>query len=205
MVPGTTFGDLENTCYIPVFASNRTDGVWYVGNMILNYLYLTFDMTPYDEHSKDYIQIGVAPKNTENKIGQFYDNTEDTTGDISKPDVDPIPVPVPDPQPTPDPDNTNTTTDTNTTDDKPVPDIKPKPDDEEHRVIVGPTEDEQPIGSWMSKNGTWVAIASIILVVLLFTCVYSCWRKRQNPYFAKHYSVLSEGPVNLFSRFGHKN
>jgi hypothetical protein len=52
-----------------VFASGRDDGVWYAGNMFLNYLYLTFDMTPYDEHGKDYIQIGVAPKNPKNQIG----------------------------------------------------------------------------------------------------------------------------------------
>jgi hypothetical protein len=85
--------------------------------MFLEYFYLTFDMSPYDEHGKDYIQVGVAPKNPVNKIGKFYEDTTDESGDQSKKDdnstVIPIPPPTPTPQPDPEP--------------KPTPDPEPKP------------------------------------------------------------------------------
>jgi flagellar motor protein MotB len=37
--------------------------------MMLNYFYVTYDMTPFTEQNKDYIQVGIAPANTVNLIG----------------------------------------------------------------------------------------------------------------------------------------
>lgn len=127
LVPGTTFGDTSDTCYLPVFSSQRGDGVWYVGNMILNYLYITFDMTPYDEHGKDYIQVGVAPKNPVNDIGKFYKDTTDDTNDSSQKD-DNHTIPHPTPKPTPDKNDTNTTNPDNINNNThPVDPFKPDP------------------------------------------------------------------------------
>lgn len=206
LVPGPTVGDTDQTCYLPVFMSGRNDGVWYAGNMFLEYFYLTFDMSPYDEHGKDYIQVGVAPKNPVNNIGKFYEDTTDESGDQSQkddnstviPNPPPIPTPQPDPKPdptpspTPDPKPSNdSTSNTNHTVDPVGPEPKP--------VIVDPTADpsKQEQKTWIAQNGTWVAIVSVLLVVLIAAIVYSCWKRKQDPYFAKHYSVLSEGPVKL--------
>lgn len=50
LVPGTILGDSSDTCYLPVFGTDKSENNWYAGNFILNYLYLVFDMTPFDEH-----------------------------------------------------------------------------------------------------------------------------------------------------------
>jgi hypothetical protein len=56
MIPGTVFGDTSDTCYLPVFRSvGGSQDTWYIGNLFLQYFYLVFDMTPYDEHSLNYI------------------------------------------------------------------------------------------------------------------------------------------------------
>jgi len=173
LVPGETIGQSASRCYLPVFPSGRDDSVWYAGSLILDYLYLTFDMTPYDEHGKDYIQIGVAPRNTVNTIGKQYEDATDTTGeDTSKKDDNSTVIPVPTPHPTPSGGDTNTTTDE---DDKPVgPEPKPKPPGPIHVDPVTP--DKQM--DWIDKNGAWIGIVSIISVVLLAAVGYSCWKRK---------------------------
>ena len=56
MIPGQVMGDSEDTCYLPVFRSiSGAQDQWYVGSLFLQYFYLVFDMTPYDEEGEDYI------------------------------------------------------------------------------------------------------------------------------------------------------
>jgi hypothetical protein len=57
MFPGSTIGDVENTCYLPIFSSSLADedDTWYIGNLFINYFYMVYDMTPMDELGKDYI------------------------------------------------------------------------------------------------------------------------------------------------------
>jgi|DEB0MinimDraft_12_1074336.scaffolds.fasta_scaffold112910_2 hypothetical protein len=57
LLHGDIVGDTSDTCYLPVFKTALGDKSdwWYVGNLIMNYFYLVFDMTPYDEQGKDYI------------------------------------------------------------------------------------------------------------------------------------------------------
>jgi hypothetical protein len=73
MINGDILGDSADTCYLPVFSHITDDPKektrWYVGNLIMNYFYLVFDMTPFDEQGKLYIQVGVGPINSQNLIG----------------------------------------------------------------------------------------------------------------------------------------
>jgi hypothetical protein len=69
LINGDFLGD-PNTCYLPVFRSVKGDQkTWYLGNLVMNLLYLTFDMSPLNEFGKDYITIGVAPINPIYVIG----------------------------------------------------------------------------------------------------------------------------------------
>lgn len=70
LIPGDVIGSLSNQCYLPVFQSGFKDDVVYLGNFMMNYLYMVFDMSPFDEHNQDYITVGVAPINPEDIIGQ---------------------------------------------------------------------------------------------------------------------------------------
>ena len=81
LINGTAFGDTQFTCYMPVFRSNLKDQyTWYLGNVVLQQYYLVFDMTPYDEHSLDYIQIGIGPKNASYVTGSDIYCSRNQTG-----------------------------------------------------------------------------------------------------------------------------
>ena len=92
MVEGSVFGDSDDSCFIPVFKS-PDQNVWYIGNLVMNYFYLVFDMTPFDEHGKDYIQVGVAPISRSNFIGDAYDDGSIIIGDSSTIEEDKVPIP----------------------------------------------------------------------------------------------------------------
>ena len=48
---GTEVGDDTNErCYVPVFrTSDTSQDTWYLGNIVMQYYYIVFDMTPLDE------------------------------------------------------------------------------------------------------------------------------------------------------------
>jgi hypothetical protein len=37
--------------------------LWIIGNVILKKYLIVYDLTPFNEHHKNYIQVGIAPKN----------------------------------------------------------------------------------------------------------------------------------------------
>lgn len=186
-ISGDVLGDSVNTCYMPVFESRENDNIVHMGNFFISYFYLVFDQSPSTEFGADHIQIGIAPRNPTPIVAQ--DDKNDTSGAATD---DPIPKPPAPPEPTP-------PTPVDPVDpvdpDKPV-DPKPTPVDP---VVPIPQvdPDNEDKRDWLEKNSVWIIIVSIILVVLLAACIYSIWKKRQDPYYAKHYSILSEGPINL--------
>lgn len=58
-------GHNETVCALPIIRS-RSDNQnrWYFGSSFLSYFYTVLDQTPLTEHNKDYIQIGIAPRNS---------------------------------------------------------------------------------------------------------------------------------------------
>lgn len=55
LINGPDVGDVENTCYVPVFRSQNNQDTWFLGGLFLSQYYVVFDMTPYDEYNQDYI------------------------------------------------------------------------------------------------------------------------------------------------------
>ena len=55
----------SSNCFLPIFRlpSNLNQNKWLLGTMFLNEYYTAYDMTPYDEEEKDYIQVGIGPIN----------------------------------------------------------------------------------------------------------------------------------------------
>ena len=191
MFNGDLIGD-PGTCYLPVFRSMKGDqNTWYLGNLFMNYFYLVFDMSPYDDFGKDYITIGVGPINPSNLIGNSSynnstvpvnpDDTSNTTTNGTTPPVPPTPVP---PTPVPPKNDTNSTTGNDT---KPVNPVKP--DDGGGAIITpggDPNEDNSSVGSWFARNKVWLIILGIILLIILLVLIYLCTRKSEtDPYFAK--------------------
>jgi hypothetical protein len=113
LISGDTLGDSVDTCYLPVFQSNYDDGTIYVGNLFMNYFYMVFDMSPYDEHNQNYITVSIAPINPTNIVGQEFYKPNGTdpvkpANDSSSTDNSTVPIPDPGPPiPTP---SQNTTT-----------------------------------------------------------------------------------------------
>jgi len=62
LIQAKDLGDrTSNNCYVGVFRSlNANQETWYLGNLFMNKYYVVYDMTPYDEQGKDYIQVGIA-------------------------------------------------------------------------------------------------------------------------------------------------
>jgi len=102
LIRGDVLGDSPNTCYLPVFQSNYDDNTIYVGNLFMNYFYMVFDMSPYDEHNQPYITVSVAPINPTNIVGQEFYKPNGTdpvpvkpTNDSSSTDNSTVPIPPP--------------------------------------------------------------------------------------------------------------
>lgn len=195
---GNVLGGSADSCYIPVFRSQLNDNRWYFGNFFTSYFYLVFDQTPIEEFGKDYIQIGIAPRSSVPLVGEVSaDNTatpEDPVKPVKPDDPKPIvpdppkpvdPIKPDDPQPKPDNTSTNTT----------KPDVPVTPSDEPIKPIIIPDNDDKR--TWMQKNGTWLIIVIIIVFLILVAIAYSCWKRRQDPYYAQHYSQVEEGPVDV--------
>lgn len=70
LISGSDVGDTNNRCYIPVFRSQiGFIDTWQVGSVFAQNYYLVYDMTPYDEKNQNYIQLGIAPINPVQIIG----------------------------------------------------------------------------------------------------------------------------------------
>lgn len=69
LISGTNLGDTAETCYFAIFGSEITNPSWFVGNILLQSYYLVLDASPLDE-GKNYIQVGIGPKNPKNLIAQ---------------------------------------------------------------------------------------------------------------------------------------
>lgn len=66
LIPGDQIGGSEggNFCYIGIQKQTHlSKSLWTIGNVILKKYLIVYDMTPFNERHKDYIQIGIAPKN----------------------------------------------------------------------------------------------------------------------------------------------
>ena len=53
--------------------------MWYLGNIFMKNYYVSFDMSPYDEHGKDYIQIGFGVQSTADWVPQEHTEEEKVT------------------------------------------------------------------------------------------------------------------------------
>lgn len=185
MIPGSQLGDTDDTCYLPVFRSDQTaQDTWYVGNLFMNYFYMVFDMSPYDEKNMTYIQVGVAPINPANLIGQevYVDNNQTTAGNDTSSSTDNSTIPLP-PTPTPEPDPTPLpTNDTQNSTGPIVPEDKP---------IVTPTTP----GSNNPKSlplSTWLIIGGVAMLLIIIVVVTCCMRRNKDPYKLKTYSAISD-------------
>ena len=192
---GDSIGD-PGTCYLPVFKSGASQDVWYMGNLFMNYFYLTFDMSPYDEQGKDYITIGVSPRNPYSIIPQTGGGDDPSPPPPVPPTpVPPTPVPPTPVPPTPvNPDDKNDTTGNDT---KPVNPVKP--DDGGGAIITpGGDPDENGVEGWLSQNKIWLIVVSILILLIILCLIYWCTRKGDDdPYFAKQYSVVDDTPLKV--------
>lgn len=60
LINGTDVGDLNVTCYLPIFRAQVDQDVWYLGGLFLEQYFVVFDATPKDEYFRDYMQVGLA-------------------------------------------------------------------------------------------------------------------------------------------------
>ena len=150
----------------------------------MNYFYMVFDMSPYDEKNMTYIQVGVAPINPANLIGQevYVDNNQTTAGNDTSSSTDNSTIPLP-PTPTPEPDPTPLpTNDTQNSTGPIVPEDKP---------IVTPTTP----GSNNPKSlplSTWLIIGGVAMLLIIIVVVTCCMRRNKDPYKLKTYSAISD-------------
>ena len=79
LIDGKLFNNTEDTCYVGVFRSQveTQQNIWYLGNIVMNQFYMVFDASPYHTQNLDFFQVGIAPRNPVNLIGDkvFGDNT----------------------------------------------------------------------------------------------------------------------------------
>ena len=54
-IPGKTFGDDDDTCYLPIFAADTPGGQWLLGDIALQRYYTVLDLTPAAERNEDFI------------------------------------------------------------------------------------------------------------------------------------------------------
>lgn len=73
---GENVFDSQNKCFIPVFMHEGVGDMWYLGNIFMRNYYVSFDMTPYDEHGKDYIQVGFGVQSTADWVPQEHTEME---------------------------------------------------------------------------------------------------------------------------------
>lgn len=50
--------------------------MWYLGNIFMRNYYVSFDMSPYDEHGKDYLQIGIGMQSPADWVPQKHTEEE---------------------------------------------------------------------------------------------------------------------------------
>lgn len=115
-----------------------------------------------------------------NSIGKFYEDATDTTGDTSKNNTDnngTVPIPPINPD-GPNKNDTNTTTNETTdgTNNGTVP-VNPDKPDNGGGIHVQPG-DHPDDKSWFQRNGTWVAIVCVLIVVTIAAVAYSCWKRK---------------------------
>lgn len=138
----------------------------------MNYFYVTYDMTPYTEHSEDYIQVGIAPSNPMNLIGESQYNSSSNGYN-----------PVPGDQSSAAGSGTVITpggTDTPITPGGTTP-------------IVTPGGNTNSAPTWMDKNKTWVVIVACLLFIIVMLIVCYCMKQRKNdPYYDQKYSSIGD-------------
>ena len=77
LIPGSKIGASDDWCYIPIFRSNfGSYTMWHLGSIFIQKYYVIYDMTPYDNFGKNYLQVGIGLKNTTANITDVkYNNT----------------------------------------------------------------------------------------------------------------------------------
>lgn len=64
-IKGSTFNDKDgdDVCYLPFFGSyNYFNNRWILGSVVLKNYFLVYNMTPLENNSGDYIQIGISKR-----------------------------------------------------------------------------------------------------------------------------------------------
>jgi ABC-type multidrug transport system permease subunit len=69
-LPGSLLNLGDDSCFIPILAQKQSSQeTWFLGDIFLSQYYTVFDMTPF-EQGKDYIRVGVAKINPDDRIGE---------------------------------------------------------------------------------------------------------------------------------------
>ena len=193
LVPGV-YLDVQTTdrCYFGIFENAANDNTFYIGTAFMKGKYVIFDQSPYDQYSKNYIQIGIGAAEPDVDIAKIrYDyndakyapelKTDDTStvmaGYADQYDQTPV---VPDPVKPIQPDNAKNQT------------------DNESKALEPTIHPHTPFDKWMQENMTLVIIAGSAIVLLLIIVAYCCCcrkgtaEKKTDPYMYKTYSVNEE-------------
>lgn len=189
LIPAKDLGDrTSNNCYVGVFRSMNADQqTWYLGNLFMNKYYVVYDMTPYDEHGKDYIQVGIALQNTQQIIGEEH---YDPDSDNYKPENEDIDQ------------STDIDGKEDSYDDK---DYKEKVDDRKEEIenhnkeeaiddSAGHHADTNSFVEWIKDNKIILIIvgSSLVGLIILGTIIYCCKKQRTKFRDFSFYTVRSE-------------
>lgn len=102
LIPGNFVGEDQDHCYIAVFKSiHGKQDTWIFGNLVMEYFYIVYDMTPQDEGNLGYLQLGIAPKDESHHIHYEEGAFSNILGgvEISEDGLEYKPLPPPPPAP----------------------------------------------------------------------------------------------------------
>mmetsp|Transcript_3517 Transcript_3517/g.6013 ORF Transcript_3517/g.6013 Transcript_3517/m.6013 type:complete len:239 (-) Transcript_3517:405-1121(-) len=63
LVEGGLLKKAHEHCYVAIFSTTLETPNWYLGQSFLDKYYAVYDMTPYEEHGLNFIQVGLGLKN----------------------------------------------------------------------------------------------------------------------------------------------
>lgn len=193
LIPGSQFGNADDDlCYVGIYKQTHlSKQLWTIGNVILKKYLIVYDLTPFNEHHKKYIQVGIAPKNIEYDV-EIVDDTPLPPVEPVKPKEVPVVVPTTPKDTTPEKPKTPETDDKQ---DKPKDDAKPIIDqeDKEDKVEVIP---EEPQTDEEIADDRYAASPIMDLVLNIGSVIGFLVSFEFMQFFGK--AILAIMPTNLF-------